>query len=67
MTKRESIVLTGYTGIMLCSDFSDFHEYIEVILNRPVYTHELADETLIEEIKEKSKEEFMQIIANIKE
>ena len=41
------------------STFDELHEYIEEILGRPVWTHELADEDTWNEIKEKSKEEFV--------
>ena len=44
--------------------FSIFHKYIEDILGRPVWTHELADHSVMEEIKEKSKSDFLELCAN---
>lgn len=42
MLSREDAAIVGaYTGIS-CGPFSDMHEYIEKILERPVWTHELA-------------------------
>ena len=41
MTKYEAIVISAYTGFLMC-DFNDMHEYIEKKLGRPIYTHELA-------------------------
>lgn len=42
-------------------DFSDVHKYIEEKLGRPIWTHELADKSIWKEIKEKSKEDFLEI------
>lgn len=37
------------------------HKYIEEKLGRSVWTHELADKITWEEIKQKSKEDFINI------
>lgn len=42
-------------------DFADMHEYIEKIMGRPVWTHELADKRIWQQIKEKSKSDFLEI------
>ena len=60
MTKQEKIVVSAYTGVLMC-DFNDLHKYIEDKLGRPVWTHELASETVFSEIKEKSKADFLAI------
>ena len=49
MTNREKAIVMAYTGAcMLTGDkFNIFHEYVEKLMGRPVYTHEigfLADE-----------------------
>ena len=41
MTKHEAIVVSAYTGFLMC-DFGDVHEYIEKKLGRPIWTHEFA-------------------------
>lgn len=61
MTAYEKIVLSAYTGILMC-DFEDLHKYIEKILGRSVWTHELAEEDIWKEIQEKSKDDFMAVI-----
>lgn len=63
MTDREKAVITAHTGItMLAGEkFSIFHKYIEDLLGRPVWTHEFADELVWNEIKEKSKDDFIEI------
>ena len=58
MTKREKVVVSAYTGVLLC-DFADLHEYIEEIMGRPVWTHELP--MLTEEIKKRSRKELFEI------
>ena len=60
--KREGAIITAYTGIMLCNDYDSFHKYIEELLGRPIYTHEIP--LLFDEIKEKSTKDFMAIIEN---
>ena len=60
MTKEECAIVTAYTGFLI-GDFDWFHEYVEKILERPVYTHELASKELWEEIKDKSKQDFINI------
>jgi hypothetical protein len=54
MTKHEKIVVSAYTGYMLC-DFNDMHAYIEKLLGRPVFTHELASSAIQNEIREKAR------------
>lgn len=60
MTKREAAIVSAYTGI-LAGSFSEMHKYIEEIMERPVWTHELANEKIVEEIKKRSREHFIQI------
>lgn len=60
MTKKEKIIVSAYTGVLMC-DFSDVHEYIQKKFGRLVFTHELADRGVQKEVKEKSKEEFLEI------
>lgn len=45
-------VLSLYTGVLL-SEFSEMHELIEFVCNRPVWTHELASQSLFDEMQER--------------
>ena len=45
---------------MLTEDkFNIFHKYVEDLMGRPVYTHELG--FLADEIKEKAKDDFIKL------
>jgi NTP pyrophosphatase (non-canonical NTP hydrolase) len=63
MTDREKAIISAYTGIATLTGekFSIFHKYVEDIMGRPVFTHELADKAVWEEIKKRSKEDFIRI------
>jgi hypothetical protein len=60
MTKREAAIISAYTGFLL-GDFSAFHEYVEEILERPIFSHEMGSKVVWEKIKEKSKTDFIEI------
>ena len=60
MTKQEKIIVSAYTGVLMC-DFDDMHKYIEEKMQRPVFTHELGNENFLEELKEKVKPDFIEI------
>lgn len=62
MTVREGAVISAYTGILCCESFAPVHEYIEEIMDRAVWIHQIPD--LGEEIKKRSKAEFEAIIRN---
>ena len=63
MTKREKIVVSAYTGVLMC-DFDELHAYIEELMRRPVWTHELADDEIQKQIAELAKPEFLEICAS---
>ena len=62
---KPGAIIGAYTGV-LSGSFSDLHEYIEKIMGRPVFTHELASEKLAQEIKEKSKPDFLKVVEWLK-
>lgn len=65
MTDPERAIIMAYTGVcMLHGDkLNIFYKYIEELLGYPVWTHELADRKLWDEIKEKSKADFLALCA----
>jgi len=58
MTKNEAAIVSAYTGILI-GEFSNMHEYVEKIMDRPVLTHEMGNKEIANEIKEKSKNDFI--------
>ena len=64
MTKRESAILGAFTGI-LCGPFDAMHEYIEEIMERPVFTHELGNSKAVAEIKEKARPDFLKMTESV--
>lgn len=64
MTDKEKAIIMAYTGVtMLMGDkFNIFHKYVEDIMDKPVFTHELG--LLADEIKKKSEADFMALCAS---
>lgn len=61
MTKHECAVVMAYTGTCMLTgeDFDIFHKYVEDIMGRPVWTHEMC--YLAEEIKNRATGEFLRL------
>lgn len=66
LTKEQAAIIGVYTGF-LAGPFSEMHEYIEKIMGRPVFTHELGDDKTVEQIQEKSKADFLAICRTAKD
>ena len=66
MTKRERAIISTYTGI-LCCDFIDMCLYVEELIGRGVMTHELARSDFTDELKEKSKQDFLNLMESLVE
>lgn len=66
MTDREKAIVMAYTGVcMLTGDkLSVFYEYVEGIMGRPVYTHEMGTKVVDDLIKEKARPDFMALCAD---
>lgn len=65
MTDKEKAIVMAHTGIcMLTGDkFQIFHKYVEDIMGRPIWTHEMGIESIADEIKAKSKDDFIALCA----
>lgn len=66
MTYQECVIVSAYTGVLMC-DFQDMHEYIEAKLKRPIFTHELADAHVQDEIKKAVKQDFISLCQHRKD
>ncbi len=58
MDKREAAIVSAYTGYLL-GDFSEMHKYIEEVMGRPVYTHEMAMPGFMENLRELCRADFV--------
>lgn len=58
MTKQEAAIVSAYTGTML-GDFVDMTDYMEELVGRPIWTHELSDKAFVAEVKELAKSDFI--------
>lgn len=61
LTKEQAIVLSGFTGILMC-DFSSFHEDVERRIGRPVWTHEFGSEDFTDEIQQLYNKDFLTML-----
>ena len=63
MTPRERAIVETYTGICMATgeQRDEVYKYMSEIMGRPVYTHELALNEVQEELKAKSKEDFINL------
>ena len=61
MTDYERAVVMAHTGYTMLTGekLKYFYEYVAEILGHKIYTHELADKHIQEEIQEKSKVDFI--------
>ena len=66
MTDREKAIVMAYTGIcMLTGDkLQIFHKYVEDIMGKPVWTHEMALDSIADEIRANSKDDFIALCAD---
>lgn len=58
-------IISAHTGTLI-GEFSDMHSYIELLLERPVFTHELASKEMWKEIRKKSLKDFIKAVDTIK-
>lgn len=64
MTRRESAIVSAFTGV-LAGPFDAMHKYVEEIMGRPVFTHEMGNKELAIEIKEKSRRDFVELAESV--
>lgn len=63
MTLEERVIVETYTGYCMTSgDERDaVYKYMQKLLGRPVYTHELAQKSVVNKLHEKSKAYFIEL------
>ena len=60
MTRREKVIVTAYTGYLMCG-MSEVHKYIEEIVGRPVFTHELPEVLVSANVRNRILQDFTAI------
>lgn len=58
MTYQECVIVSAYTGYLMC-DFDDMHKYIEEKVGRPVWTHEMAERSFQEKLRNAVRPDFL--------
>lgn len=63
MTKRECAIVMAYTGVVMLTGDSlkEYYKYLNEIMGRPVYSHELAFKSVQKEIKEACRADFISL------
>ena len=63
MTKHELAIIMTFTGTTTLKgeDFNIFHKYVESLMGRPVFIHELP--SLADELKHRSLADFINLCA----
>lgn len=62
LTREQAAIVGAYTGV-LCGPFGDVHGYVERVLGRPVWTHEMASEEVMTAVRDAAKADFLAICA----
>ena len=64
MTKRECAIIMAHTGVCMCAgdDILYFYKYVEELIGKHVYTHELIEYE--REIRDKSTIDFIDLCRN---
>jgi hypothetical protein len=62
MKHNEAVLISAYTGFLLTQNLSDVRKFCEELLGRPIWTHELASDSLQKEIREKCKPMIIEMI-----
>ena len=63
MTKRECAIVQAYTGVVMLTgdDLGYYFDYIHKLLGYPVWTHELADVSVVRKIQELARPDFKEL------
>ena len=63
MTLEERVIVETYTGYYMTSgdERNAVYKYMEKLLGRPVYIHELAQKSVVKMLQEKSKDDFVNL------
>lgn len=60
LSRRDAAIVGAFTGF-LAGPFQDMHEFIEEVMERPVWTHEMASPEFNDELRQRAKPYFIAI------
>ena len=60
MTKRERMIVSAYTGVLM-GMMPEFHEWVEEYLEHPVWTHDFSTREFWEDLHVRTSKEFMEL------
>ena len=65
MTLKEKVIIETYTGFCMTTseERPEVYKYIEELIGRPVFTHELGDEKILEELRKKCKNDLLEMLS----
>ena len=63
MTLKERVIVEAYTGYCMTTgdERNELYKYIADVMGRPVFSHELADEEIISELRDRVKLDFISL------
>lgn len=61
LSHEDAVIVSAYTGVLACK-FSDMHEYVEKKMGRPVWTHEFASASFMDELRDACRDDFLAIL-----
>lgn len=66
MTLQERVIVEVYTGYVMTlgEERAEVNKYMEKIMGRPVFTHELANKKVQEELRNKAFPDFKALCIN---
>lgn len=64
LTKEQAAIIGAFTGF-LAGPFSEMHEYIERVMGRPVWPHEMASEDFAKDLRAAVHDDFMAIVRTV--
>lgn len=62
LTEEQAFVVTCWSKILFMTSFDRFHELAEAKLNRPIFTHEFADESVWLDLQQATEVEFRTMV-----
>lgn len=63
MTKQEKLIISAYTSYLMVN-IDEFQAFVESTLEHPIWTHELAEKEIFDELRKKLRPQFIALCAD---